>query len=405
MADEKPKKSPSSFYGSSFMPRNFCDRIILFIGTTVSITLLVFIWWSLLENIFAFGSLALFLLTIFLVLPMTVVLPLLGLDMIKGAFLRIPPPLHRLANKDDLTGAQTLISTDAIKSRDHHGNTALHVAAYRGNSHFISALLRAGCEVDAINDRGETPFQLLMASKSGSREATMALLAAAPEAPWWWTLSCAGCHKVYRLEVDQETECTSFPYWIGIFQGIEYVDFMGQPVYLGHVKTMRRDHFVWFPRDPVKICVRCQSNFGRRKKTVEKRVMLLAAERVMRGEFADGTKVKCWERLSGDRSYAIGDVIVFSPLQAATAMGHLLFGVEAFFRGLFLQPVCDEEEAVALWANANAESQRHTGTPGTIRLNDRYNFVPETKNKGIVAWYVNDTRARAAPGTEERTKA
>jgi hypothetical protein len=201
---------------------------------------------------------------------------------------------------------------------------------------------------------------------------------------------CDGC--------DQETECTSFPYWLGIFQKME------------KKSTVLTDglmhHFVWFPRDPIKICAPCQNDFGRAgqgrqavKEAIARRVMLLAAERVTRREFSDGTKVKCWGAWSGEH-YAIGDVIVFSPFQAARHMGYCTGGVgKEFLSGFFQREVAfNEQEAVSLWAKANAESQRHTGTPGTIRLNYRYNLVPETNNKGIVAWYRHDTRARAAPG-------
>jgi hypothetical protein len=185
---------------------------------------------------------------------------------------------------------------------------------------------------------------------------------------------------------DEERECTCFPYWIGILQNIE-----GSYAYwgTGSMSTATRS-FSMSPHDPVKICKQCQSDyFGRRKvprrlaekketvgmfhlaQNTEHRAMVLAAERVMRREFADTRKVKCWG-LKGER-YAKGDVIVFTPYQAACmapqrdvwgAGGTNVTAARGFLRGLVYM-YCTQEEALAYWAKAHAERHRTSQPPPT----------------------------------------
>jgi len=46
-----------------------------------------------------------------------------------------------------------------INGTNNRGDTALHIAAYRGHRDVITALLKAGADVTSQNDKGKTPHQ------------------------------------------------------------------------------------------------------------------------------------------------------------------------------------------------------------------------------------------------------
>lgn len=54
------------------------------------------------------------------------------------------------------------------KLKDKHGNTALHIAAFKGNTDALKALIAAGCRPDVLNSNGDSPLHLAVRSSQDS---------------------------------------------------------------------------------------------------------------------------------------------------------------------------------------------------------------------------------------------
>jgi ankyrin repeat protein len=86
------------------------------------------------------------------------------------------PPLlliDALRSGDSARWHALLRSGADTRARDGHGDTALHVAAYRGDAPAVEALLEHGAKPDALNDEGATALLY----GAGSDEVVRALLA------------------------------------------------------------------------------------------------------------------------------------------------------------------------------------------------------------------------------------
>jgi ankyrin repeat protein len=74
-------------------------------------------------------------------------------------------PLHFAADRDLGAKGAVLVEVLAanganLEARDYLGDTALHVAVRKGNSEVVRALLEAGADVVATNDKGITSLQM-----------------------------------------------------------------------------------------------------------------------------------------------------------------------------------------------------------------------------------------------------
>ena len=58
------------------------------------------------------------------------------------------------------------VGADAALTDHRTGDTAMHVAAKKGNCHLFGVLVEAGCPVDTTNDAGKTPLQILLENKN-----------------------------------------------------------------------------------------------------------------------------------------------------------------------------------------------------------------------------------------------
>jgi len=85
----------------------------------------------------------------------------------KGVDVNIPdrnnlPPLIYAVDKDQQSFVEQLYQAGADFSRaDVKGNTALHHACHRGNADMAEGLIRAGSPVEAKNEDGKTPADLV----------------------------------------------------------------------------------------------------------------------------------------------------------------------------------------------------------------------------------------------------
>ena len=81
--------------------------------------------------------------------------------------------LHYCADKGSVQCARLLIASCAyLGALDTHGNTCLHAAGRRGHAKLFNALVEAGADAEALNDRGRAP-KLLDAADADAACAVM----------------------------------------------------------------------------------------------------------------------------------------------------------------------------------------------------------------------------------------
>jgi len=96
----------------------------------------------------------------------------------------VPPPDHRAAEQLTLELARIALDLGVdVNTTDDRGNTALHFAVRQSYESVVQRLADAGADLDAVNDRDDTPLSLANSAQplpgsdeSGTRPAIAALL-------------------------------------------------------------------------------------------------------------------------------------------------------------------------------------------------------------------------------------